>query len=474
MVQLRDYQNDAVAQVRAAFKAGKKRPLLVSPTGSGKTVVFAYITRNAALRNKSVTILVHRAELVQQVSAALSSFAVPHGVIAPGRHWDPRHLVHVASVMTLIKRIDEIPPPDLVVIDEAHHTTLKTAWGRIVATWAQSKVLGVTATPCRLSGEGLGEVFDAMILGPTTLGLIDAGMLSPLRTFCPPSISTAGIHTRGGDFISSELSSAVNRPHITGNAVKHYTRYTPGKSAVVFCVSVAHAVSVAEEFTAAGYLAVPVDGGLHADVRHSIVEDYSEGKIQVLTSCDLISEGFDCGRIEVGISLRPTMSLGLWRQQCGRLLRLFPGKEHAWLFDHAGNSRLHGLPTDDVEWDLEGEKKSGKKNVVLSPRVCKQCFAASPAGSPVCAECGYPFPAAPARKLVELEGELIEVDPDDPEFKRRVQEAQLAAQSLEDLKKFGRAMGHRPGWAEHVWAGRQKKAAGRKPVPSAFRIRTNS
>lgn len=451
---LRDYQQQAIDSIRDAFRRKVRRVVLVSPTGSGKTVMFSYITKGALQKSKRITILVHRAELVDQVSASLKEFDVPHGIVAAGFPMQPDYPVQVASVWTLVKRLPKLKAPDLLVVDEAHHT-VATTWDKITEAYKTALILGVTATPCRASGDGLDTCFDEMILGPSTMDLIEQGSLSPLRVYAPPGANLEGVRSRMGDFITSQLSAAVDKPKVTGDAVAHYQRITPGAPAVVFCVSVEHVRHVAAQFISVGINALGIDGTLDRETRRSIIADYRAGKITVLTSCDLVNEGFDFGGIVTGISLRPTQSLGLWIQQTGRILRIADGKKEAFLLDHAGNSLRHGLPTDDREWSLRGnEEAKGGEKAKPGPRICGTCFAANKPGAQVCFECKTAFPVE-AREVDAVEGELEEIDVMAARIAMRREQAK--ADSLEGLRELAKLRGYAPGWANHIWAAREKK-----------------
>lgn len=450
-------QQVVVDNLRGSYRSGKRAPLLVAPCGFGKTVVFSYITDGARRLGKRVLIMAHRVELIDQICKSLTQFDVPHGVIASGYPIERGYTVYVASVFTLVRRLDFFIP-DLLVCDEAHHMVASTTWGKVAAAYPQARRLGVSATPCRLSGEGLGDLFDDLVLGPTTSELIDLGRLSPLRVFAPPWVDTSGLHTRGGDFVKSEMELLFNKPTVTGNAVSHYTQHAAGKQAVVFCTSVEHARQVAAQFRDAGYASTCVDGGLAPDVRNLIIREFRDGKLKVLTSCDLVSEGFDVPCVEVGISLRPTQSLSLWIQQCGRILRRHPGKDAAILLDHAGNTLRHGLPTDPREWTLAGiEKQPLHDKPAPSVRVCPACYCAQESKYRQCRNCGHTFKVE-ARKVRQKDGKLEELTPEKLAARRARQEVGMS-QSLEALINLGRMRGYKSpeNWARHVWEGRQMK-----------------
>jgi DNA repair protein RadD len=475
VIQLRPYQDKCIAGLRGAFSAGFHSPLLVSPTGSGKTCMFSYLTSRLLESRKRVVIMAHREELLDQISRTLSDFNVRHGMIAAHALYDRRLLAHVASVQTLARRLERVAVPDYAIIDEAHHAVAASMYGKIIARWRQAnpnlRVIGVTATPERLSGEGLGETFDEMILGPTTRELIDLGALSDYRLFAPKvAVDLSAVSVRAGDYAKGELGAALDKPAIIGSAVGEYRKLCDGLPAVAFCVSIEHAAHTAEQFRAAGYRSASIDGKMDKAERRQVVQDFGAGRLNVLTSCDLINEGFDVPGIVVAILLRPTQSLALYLQQVGRALRTAPGQDAAIILDHVLNANRHGLPDDPREWSLIGrdaKRKSATDNVA-----CRQClpyevrpgmtvggcYAVSPASAAKCRECGVPFQVK-ARTVEEVEGTLSEVEV--ARMRRQAAREQAAAQTLEDLIALGAARGFKnpAGWARHVYAAREAKRA---------------
>jgi superfamily II DNA or RNA helicase len=453
MTTLRDYQADAIQAIRASYRSGCRAPLLVSPTGSGKTVMFAYIAQQTAAKGNRAMILVHRQELVDQSSATLRAFGVPHGIIAAGRSPDPTHQIQLGMIQTVARR--SYQAPDLIVIDEAHHGTAG-AWRKVIEANPQAKILGVTATPERLDGKGLGEVFDDLVHGPEVAWLIDNGFLSNPRYYAPPQVADmSSLHTRAGDFAKEELNAAMDTPSITGDAVDHYRRICPGVPAVAFCVSIRHAEHVAEQFRAAGFQAATIDGTLERNERRERVKMLGDGRLHVLTSCEIINEGFDLPVVGAAILLRPTQSLGLHLQQIGRVLRPAPGKAEAVILDHVGTLARHGFAEDTREWSLGGRKKRKGSGVVqtVDVRQCSSCYACHhPA--PTCPECGFVYPVK-ERKIEEVDGELQEIKAAE---RKEARKAQGRAQTLEELVDLGRSRGY-PNpyfWARRVMEGRKR------------------
>ena len=441
-MQLRDYQNRDVSRIRAAM-ARTKRVCYTLPTGGGKTVMFAYIAHHAALKGKRILVLVHREELLDQVCAALAN--TPHGVIKAGRAADARHPVQIASVQTLVNR--DTASPELIVIDECHHATAMT-WQSILDRFPAAHVLGVTATPVRMgSGLGLGDVFDTLVCGPSVRELTDAGYLAPCKVYAPATVDTTGWRKRGGDYQRKDLETAMNNNAVIGDAVEHYKLFADGQPAIAFCVSVSHAEHVADEFSRAGYRAAHVDGSTPSDIRRARI--YGLGKtLDVLTSCDLISEGVDVPIVSAGIGLRPTASLALFKQQIGRILR--PGKPEAVYLDHVGNCLRHNiLPDTDIEWELKRGSKPRPKAPAV--RQCPECyFTHTPA--PICPACGHEYAPTP-REIQEQEGRLEEL--------RRVEKRKEIgrARTWAELESIRKHRGYKPGWTFMRYAARHGKRA---------------
>jgi superfamily II DNA or RNA helicase len=456
MIHLRDYQADCIHDIREAYRAGRRSPLLVSPTGSGKTVMFAYIANGTSRKGNRVLILVHRQELVDQTVRTLHAFKVDHGVIAAGRSPDRTHAVQVGSVQTVVRRLDYFRP-DLIIIDEAHHGTAGS-WRKVIDANPQARILGVTATPERLDGKGLKDVFDDLIRGPEVSWLIDNGHLCRPRYYAPPQAANlSALHMRGGDFAKEELAKAMDDRAITGDAVEHYARTCGGAPAVAFCVSVAHAQHVAEQFQSAGFRADVLDGTLDRDTRRDRVKALGDGRLNVLTSCEIINEGFDLPIVTAAILLRPTMSLGLHLQQIGRVLRPAPGKERSIILDHVGNLARHGFAEDERDWSLDGRKKKKRKakddDEEITVRQCPHCFCAH-APAPTCPECGHVYELT-QREIEVRDGTLVEIDVE--AMKRERRREQGSCQTLDDLIAYGRKRNYKnPAiWARHVWAARQ-------------------
>lgn len=429
--------------------------LLGDFTVGHNTVIFSYVAAGTAKNNKRVLIIAHRRELLNQISKALKAAGVRHSVLAAGYRGIPTTPVVVASVFTLAKRLKHWPEPALIVGDECHHFTPDSTWGQVVKHFPKAFLLGVTATPERLDGKGLGLMFDDMVLGPTVAELTAQGFLSPADVYAPSTPDLSGLHKRAGDFVTNELEGAMDKPSITGSAVSHYTKLAAGKRACVFCVSVKHAKDVAEEFRRAGYNAHHVDGSMDITERDKVIADFEKGVVQVLTSCDLISEGFDIPAIEVAILLRPTQSLALYLQQVGRAIRIHPDKTSTIILDHAGNTTRHGFIDEHREWELTNGTTQRKKQgeAVPSARTCPECYAVH-RPAPVCPKCGHVYQIQ-SRKIEQRDGDLVQVS--------RSHEAQEAAREADLTRRFNVLMAvgrnrrykHPDQWAFNVICGQE-------------------
>ncbi len=466
---LRDYQQDAIEQVREAFRQRQQSVLLVMPTGAGKTICFSYVAQQATRKGSRILLLAHRRELVAQISRALTGWQVPHGVISPGPV-ETRHPVQVASIPTLLRRL--FPGKyqfDLIVIDECHHAVSDSGMGKILAEFPNAKILGVTATPCRLDGRGLGKnasgFFDTLVEGPTVLELVERGYLARPVVYAPPEgmgPDVSGVKVVGGDYAVGALAEVMDRSPLTGDAVSHYRRLCDGVPALAFCVTVAHAEHVADQFRAAGYASVALSGDTPDELRDRWIRDLGEGRLNVLTSCNVVSEGTDIPRVTAALLLRPTASYSLAMQQMGRVLRTAPGKEKAIILDHAGNVRRHGLPTEPMEWTLRDRPKRAKQEDWRpTTKPCPECQAEVAMRQMECPECGHEWERLPEAPPV-VDAELEEIDAVAVAREKRREVA--GARSLEDLKRIALARGYKAGWAYHIW---KERGAAPEPVRSA-------
>lgn len=458
MIHLRPYQNELLDGARDAFRKGKRAVLLQMPTGAGKTVSGSHMIGGASRKGNVCWWLTHRRELIGQTSKTFASMGIPHGLISAGQSSDPYKLVQIGSVQTVARRLDKLAPPDLIIFDECHHLGAGQ-WQAIFDAYPNAKIIGLTATPWRLDGVGLGRWFGHMVNGPTVAELILEGALSNYRLFAPTTPDLAGVGTQAGDFKRDQLAEAMDKPSIVGDAVIHYQKLCPDKRAVVFAVNIEHSRHIVLQFQLAGIAAEHVDGTMDTASRDAAIQRFIAGETLVLSNCELFGEGFDVPAIEAVILLRPTKSLSLYLQQVGRALRPAPGKDHAVILDHAGNSANHGFPDDDREWTLDDREKrrSGEKGEVTI-RTCPECFAVF-RPVPQCPNCGHTY-VAQVREIEQVDGELTEIDVAALRRREAIEKKreQGEAQTLDDLIRLGRSRGMRnaEAWARNVIQGREE------------------
>lgn len=402
---LRPYQNDLKALIYEAWRSGFKNVLAQMPTGLGKTKLFCDITIDMAIKSAEKTptaIMVHRKELVQQISLTLAEEGIVHNIIAPrpvilgivGAHrrvlrkqfYDYNSLISVVSVDTLNARIGRhekwARTIRLWITDEAAHLLKNNKWGRAVEYFPNAIGLGVTATPRRLDKRGLGRhadgVFDTMVEGPPTRWGIQHGFLCPYKIAIPPSDYRNYLvqATAGSDFSKGAMLVADKRSRIVGDVVENYQRFANGKQAILFASAIETGEEMEKKFQSAGIAAKLLTGFTDDKERLDSMLDFRNKKIKVLLNVDLFDEGLDVPGIECVIMTRPTMSLSKYLQMVGRGLRPAPGKEHLILIDHVGNVTEHGLPDGRRKWTLDRIVKRQDKNNFI--RICSNIACNSP------------------------------------------------------------------------------------------------
>jgi len=466
-MQLRPYQTDLIAKARQSLR-DHQSVLMVAPTGAGKTALTVHMMATAASRGISSIFCVHRDTLLAQTSRALWEQKVEHGVIAAGRGMSPRIPVQVASVQTLVRRLDRVSEPGLIVIDEAHRAAAET-YQKIIRAYPKSRVVGLTATPQRTDGKGLSDIFQGMVEGPTVASLIRDGYLCPYVIFgVSKPVETASLKKRMGDYVAEEIEAIMDKPSITGDAVAHYKRHANGKRCVVFCATLNHARHVCEAYNQAGVTAEHIDGNTSSAERQAILARVKSGETLVLTNVELVIEGVDVPAIEAVQWLRPTASLIIWCQGNGRGFRQAHGKDHLIILDHVQNYARHGLPDDERQWSLEGDPNRGKRKKAdpdeMRIKQCEKCYAIFNPGPTECPSCGEPIQGKP--RIIEVnEGYLEQLDIES--IRRTQRKEQGGARTLRDLVELGKRRGLKDpaGWAAHVYAAR----TGAKPDFSAAR-----
>lgn len=433
-MKLRRYQQELSDGVHDAWDTGHRVVAAIAPTGAGKTVLLAHIVKE---HNAACCVIAHRQELVTQISIALAKQGVRHRIIAPTKtirmicadhmselgqgFYDPSSPVAVAGVDTLRNRKPDnwFHQVSLWVQDECHHILRANKWGKAADLFPHAKGLGVTATPCRADGKGLGlhadGLIETMVVGPTMRELIDAGNLCDYKIYAPPNDIDLGrvkISDATGDYSKDQLVKAVRQSHIVGDVVEHYIRHASGKRGVTFTTDVATASEVANKYNAAGVRAEVVSAKTPDRTRKHCIERFAAGEILQLVNVDLFGEGFDLPAIEVVSFARPTQSYALFVQQFGRALRPLEGKDKAIIIDHVGNVVRHGLPDAARDWSLDRRTKRSKKTGAdeIPLTACAQCLGVYLRIHKACPYCGDAPVPTDRSQPDQVDGDLVELD----------------------------------------------------------------
>lgn len=429
-MELRDYQITAINEVHKAWTQGYKRPCVVMPCGAGKSITVAEMARLTTSNGKRVQFLVHRQELCEQITDTFSSYGVN------------MELCSVGMVQTISRKLEKLPKPALIITDENHHCLAKS-YRKIYDYWGDAHCVGVTATPVRLNGGGLGEVNDKLIIGPAVRELIERKCLADFDYYAPAVADLSGLKARNGDFAPEEIELALNKPQIYGDVISYYKQLAEGKKAICYCATINHSKAMAEEFSRNGIAAAHIDGDTPKALRKETVRKFRDGELTVLCNVDLISEGFDVPDCAVSILMRPTKSLTLYIQQAMRSMRYKEGKR-AIIIDHVGNVHRFGLPDQEFKWTLDPKKKQVREQVSeIRIMQCAKCFYTHRPAA-VCPKCGYVYPAK-RRQLETKEARLERIT----ETVRHYNDPK-ECKNRSELAAYGKLKGYKPGWAYYA------------------------
>lgn len=404
---LRSYQSDAIDNVFAEIAIGHRRVLLVAPTGSGKTVMFAEIARRFHARSKRVLVVAHRKELIEQAARKLHASGVDRVGI-----WRGKSRFSQIDAMCVVASIQALKPglleADLVILDEAHHAPA-ASYTRLLDLYPRAIHLGVTATPWWGEGEGLGDYFETAVTATTVRALTEAGYLARVRMFTHPhtlrDMDLRGVKTSQGDWQPSALSARVNRPTLVGDIIEHWKQHAHGTQTLCFAASVEHSIHIVKLFRAAGITAEHIDGDTPEDLREAILARLESGETQVVSNYSIFTEGFDAPSVGCVILARPTLRPKVYLQSVGRGMRVEDGKSSVVVLDHAGACILHGLPDEDRPVTLTGiaPRESGP----IPVRRCPRCGLCVHLAVKVCPECEFTLRESVLTE--EPSGVLVEV-----------------------------------------------------------------
>ena len=424
--------------------------LLADFTVVHNTAIATKIAEGIKNKGNSLIFMCHRTELVDQTYRTFLKNDIEPDFIAAGRKFNPNSDCHIAMVNTLLRRLQKVDCPNVLICDESHHLASKT-WKTVSDYYNKSITIGLTATPCRLDGKPLSDMFDCMIIGPQTDELIREGYLVPYKYYAPTNLDTSKIKVVNGEYQAQALDEFMRESSVIGDNIEQYKKLAMGKRNVVFACNVKHSMEIVRRYNEAGIPAAHLDGNTNTGERKQIIKDFESGKVKVLSNVDLFGEGFDLPAIEVVSMLRPTMSLSLCIQQWGRGLRTAPeiGKTECLILDHVNNYQRHGLPDEHREWSLDGgikRKKRGQSSDIKIKR-CPNCFFAHPPALK-CPNCGYEY-TSDGKTIKEVAGELYLIDSE--EYKQAKKREVIEVSSYEELVKLEHDRGYKVGWAENRW-----------------------
>jgi len=470
VIDLYPHQEELLERVRGAMRRKIKRPLIVLPTGGGKTRIATKICAASIERDfLPVWFMVHRRELLDQSAQAFCDAGLPVGIVARGHDIEGSKPLQVVLIDSLPRRLHYLPTPRVVIPDEAHHC-VAPKWSRVQDLYPDAFYIGLTATPQRLDGRGLGTHFDEIVEGQNMRWLIDNGYLADYKIFAPPptTLDLSQVGHVAGEFNKHQMNEAVAKSTIVGDSIAEYRKHAMGKRCLIRSVGVEASAATAEAFRAAGFVAVHLDAKTPDQERRRLFADFRRGEITHLCNVDLFGEGVDIPGVECLIDNRPTESLTFFLQFIGRMLRPAPGKTHGIYLDQVGNTMRHGMPDEVRPWTLDGKRKKKKTAAVFT---CKVCYGAFARPFRYCPECGAitvgwatsrAEPERVAGELHELNADLLAKSrygkprkPFDP--------ARGRARTLEELVRYGVEHGYEKPerWANHVFAARQSKKRAR-------------
>lgn len=442
MIQLHGYQHELKSGVYQSWNQGASNALAVLPTGGGKSIVISDIVLDKVRQGQSGVIKAHRNELVSQMSMHIARRGIPHRIIGPdnmiraiaadhrlefgGRSFvDQGAITAVGGVDTIKARAESLESwahqQDYWITDEAHHVLRRNKWGTVAGMFINAHGLGVTASPARADGAGLGShadgLFDNMIVGPSMRDLIDMGFLSDYEIAVPEASFIMDDNDIGasGDYSPNKMRTKARNSQIVGDVVDNYVKFAFGKRAICFATDVETSLKIAARFNDRGIAAAAVSAETHAEVRADIIKRFRDGRLTLLVNVDLFGEGFDVPACEVVIMARPTASLAVYLQQFGRALRVFAGKTYGLVIDHVENWKHHSYPDMPRQWTLDRREKRAKKEKdpeEMPLMRCKgpECGKLYITFFPQCPYCGHrPVPEVrdgPA----QVEGNLILLD----------------------------------------------------------------
>jgi DNA repair protein RadD len=456
---LREYQQRVVEAVREKARNGKRRILVVLPTGSGKTFVAAELVRSAYDKGNKVLALMHRRGLVDQMIERFTDYNLETGCIMAGIDHNLDAQCQIASLWTYTRRLKLAEQGNtrffvdapFIIIDEAHHATNNT-YKKILKQYPDSFVVGFTATPTLSDGRGLGEYFDSMVDVVSMEELLKEGNLVPGEYYGPSTPDLRSLKIVQGDYEKKGLDEKINQPKIIGDVVDNWFKQASDLQTMVFGINRKHSKALCNEFIKHGVNAEYLDANNDDEERSDVLRRFRAGDTQVICQVGLYTEGSDIPEIDALVLARPTRSLGLHRQILGRGARPRPGKEKFLVLDHGGSVKLLGYYEDEMDWSLDGRKGSckpkkprKKEKTIMTCEMCKRDFT-----GPRCPNCGHEIKDY-GKKIEAIEAELVKLNGEKVTKKYTKEEKQKWFSMLEYIR---REKGYAPGWTANQYRSR--------------------
>ncbi len=359
--------------------------MLQMPTGTGKTKLFVSVINDIKKYGEQtdvaskILVLVHRKELIEQISTELNNYEIEHGFIQADVNEGRKINVQIASVQTLNNRLQKWIEFefDFIIIDEAHHT-LANSYKKIIEAFQKAKLLGVTATPYRMSGEGFQETFEKLIVSFDVGKFVEMGVLSEYDYYSVARTSYVQKEINNikkmshGDYNENEMIRVCDNNKIRAQVVNTYMQYAIGKKGIVYTINKEHNKHLCEEFNLHGICSVALDSDTPKEERKKAIEKFKKGDISIICNVDLFSEGFDCPDIEFIQLARPTKSLAVFLQQVGRGLRYSDSKEKTIFLDNVGLYNRFGLPDSKIQWQRYFKGNAYKEDKTIEKDTCKK------------------------------------------------------------------------------------------------------
>ena len=458
---LRDYQTEAIENVRESIRAGNKRVIIQASPGAGKTILAASIISSALEKGKKAIFLVHFRQLAYQAMERFTEFGIGDevGYIMAGEESHLDRPVQIISVQTYERRLKLesiehnvwFKSADIAIYDECHSSVAPTRKAILDLYRDNTIIIGLSATPARSDQRPLGDIYDDIVCCSNIKDLTDQGYLVPARYYGAKHIpNLKGISLVAGEYNKKELGERVDKPKLVGDILENFLRIAPERQAVIFACNVKHSKHIKLLFEKHGISIEHIDGRTPEDERKYILNRFKNGDIQVVTNCNVFSEGADFGWADAVILAKPVKSYVRYIQMASRGGRPWPGKKDFILIDHSGAVKMHGMLDEPVEWSLSGDEKAWRKK---NPRKkekkimeCAECRAMF--SGHTCPQCSWEVPDW-GKKIETTDDELQEITRGKTKKKVFTMEEKRRFMGMCEYQR--RLKNYAPGWSSHLY-----------------------